>query len=253
MAHDVFISYSTQDKLTADAVCGILEASGIRCWIAPRDIPLGEDWTESIVDAIESTPIMVLVFSAHANESHQIKREVNLAVDNGRTVIPVRVEDVMPSKSLKFSININHWLDAFPAPLENHFHHLAKSIRAHLDVAKANPTPAPSAPSQPAEPSVSSATAAAAPVPVFTPPPTPPLQPAAEPARPMSYGVIAVSACWFALFLFIGVMLGGLLASSLDPQNKNGVVGLTVIVIILAFCALSVWLSFKGLLPGTRR
>jgi hypothetical protein len=132
MAYDVFISYSTQDKLTADGVCAILESHGIRCWIAPRDIPLGADWTESIVNAIEVCPIMVLVFSRHANESHQIKREVNLAVDNARTVIPVRVEDVMPSKSLKFSININHWLDAFPPPLENHFQHLAESIRGHL-------------------------------------------------------------------------------------------------------------------------
>jgi hypothetical protein len=132
VAYDAFISYSTQDKLTADAVCGILESQGIRCWIAPRDIALGADWTESLVEAIEQCPVLVLVFSKHANESHQIKREVNLAIDNGRTVIPVRVEDVMPSKSLKFSININHWLDAFPPPLENHLQRLAASIRTHL-------------------------------------------------------------------------------------------------------------------------
>ena len=132
MGYDVFISYSTQDKLTADAVCGILESQGLRCWIAPRDIPLGADWTESLVEAIELCPVMVLVFSKHANDSHQIKREVNLAIDNGRTVIPVRVEEVMPSKSLKFSININHWLDAFPPPLDHHLRLLGDSIRGHL-------------------------------------------------------------------------------------------------------------------------
>ena len=38
MAYDVFVSYSHQDKLTADAVCATLEAQGVRCWIAPRDI-----------------------------------------------------------------------------------------------------------------------------------------------------------------------------------------------------------------------
>jgi hypothetical protein len=132
MAHDVFISYSSQDKLTADAVCAVLEARGIRCWIAPRDIPFGADWTETIVNSLESCRIMVLIFSQHANESKQIKREVNLAVDSGVTVIPLRVEDIMPSKSLKFSITINHWLDAFPPPLENHLDVLARSIRGHL-------------------------------------------------------------------------------------------------------------------------
>jgi hypothetical protein len=132
MSCDVFISYSTQDKLTADAVCAILEAQDIRCWIAPRDVPLGGDWTEALVEAIEACPVMVLVFSRHANDSRQIKREVNLAIEAGKTVIPVRVEDVTPSKSLKFSININHWLDAFPPPLDNHLRPLATSIRALL-------------------------------------------------------------------------------------------------------------------------
>ena len=38
MAHDVFVSYSHHDKAQADAVCATLEAKGIRCWIAPRDV-----------------------------------------------------------------------------------------------------------------------------------------------------------------------------------------------------------------------
>ena len=42
MAHDVFISYPAEDKITADAVCATLEAKEIRCWIAPRDILTAE-------------------------------------------------------------------------------------------------------------------------------------------------------------------------------------------------------------------
>jgi TIR domain len=34
MAFDVFISYSSKDKTTADATCASLENAGIRCWIA---------------------------------------------------------------------------------------------------------------------------------------------------------------------------------------------------------------------------
>ena len=52
MAHDVFISYSKNDKATADAVCHALEADGIRCWVAPRDVSPGLSWKQSIVDAI---------------------------------------------------------------------------------------------------------------------------------------------------------------------------------------------------------
>ena len=59
---DVFISYSSQDKPTADAACAALESANIRCWIAPRDIDPGRDYAESIIDAIESARVFVLIF-----------------------------------------------------------------------------------------------------------------------------------------------------------------------------------------------
>jgi len=52
MAHDVFISYAAEDKATADAVCDTLEAEGIRCWIAPRDVLPGMGYAEAIIEAV---------------------------------------------------------------------------------------------------------------------------------------------------------------------------------------------------------
>ncbi len=69
MAHDVFISYSNHDKPTADAICAALEANGIRCWIAPRDILPGSDWGEAIIDAIHACRAMLLIFSSSSNAS----------------------------------------------------------------------------------------------------------------------------------------------------------------------------------------
>ena len=40
-----------------------MEAKGVRCWMAPRDILPGADWGESIIDAINDAKAMVLVFS----------------------------------------------------------------------------------------------------------------------------------------------------------------------------------------------
>jgi hypothetical protein len=94
MGHDVFISYSNHDKLTADALCAMLESHGIRCWIAPRDVTPGVDWGEAIVKAIRGCGVMILVFSSHANESPQVRREVQRAFERGLTVIPLRVENV---------------------------------------------------------------------------------------------------------------------------------------------------------------
>jgi TIR domain/Putative peptidoglycan binding domain len=148
MAHDVFICYSARDKPTADAVCAVLESEGVRCWIAPRDILPGVDWGESIIDAINEAPVMVLIFSSHANAAQsQIKREVERAVNKGISVIPLRIEDVLPTKSLEYFLSSPHWLDAFTPPLEDHVRSLASSIKRLLDkrAGVVSETPAPSA------------------------------------------------------------------------------------------------------------
>jgi len=88
MAFDVFLSYPHQDKTTADAACAKLEAEGIRCWIAPRDIAPSAEWAASIVEAIESCRVMVLIFSAHTNRSKQVQREVQQAFDREKPVVP---------------------------------------------------------------------------------------------------------------------------------------------------------------------
>ena len=130
MAHDVFVSYSVKDKTTADAICASLEANGIRVWIAPRDVMPGSDWGESIIEAIEQSKVMILVFSANSNASPQIKREIERAVNKGVTVVPFRIDDVLPSKTLEYFISTQHWLDAFTPPLEKHLDSLVGILRS---------------------------------------------------------------------------------------------------------------------------
>ena len=145
MAHDVFVSYSSDDKPTADAVCATLESRGIRCWIAPRDVLPGVDWGAAIIDAINESKLMVLVYSASANDSQQIKREVERAVNRGVAVIPFRIEDVPMSKTLEYFISTPHWLDAITPPLQTHIERLAETTRLFLEqsgVTLATPPPA---------------------------------------------------------------------------------------------------------------
>ena len=83
MAHDVFISHSSKDKAIADAVCAALEASKIRCWIAPRDILPGEKWASAITKAIAESQLIVLIVSSRSNESEDVLNELLIARDAG--------------------------------------------------------------------------------------------------------------------------------------------------------------------------
>ena len=132
MAHDVFICHASVDKATADAVVATLEQQQIRCWVAPRDAILGTNYGASIVQAINNSRVMVLVFSSEANNSPHVPREIERAANKGIPILPLRIEDVSYSDSIEYFISTTHWLDALTPPLQQHLETLARSVRALL-------------------------------------------------------------------------------------------------------------------------
>jgi TIR domain len=109
----IFISYSSSDQKVAETICDALQSRGCGCWIACRDIGPGENFQESIVKAIRSAKLMLLVFTSNANNSNEIKKELVLAGRYHVTVIPVRVEDVAPNDALAYEFATRQWIDLF--------------------------------------------------------------------------------------------------------------------------------------------
>jgi hypothetical protein len=132
VTHDLFVSYSQADQEAAFAIVQRLEARGISVWIAPRDVAPAADWAAEIIDAISSARLMVLVFSGSSNDSGQVRREVERAVHKQLPILPFRIEDVLPSKSLEYFLSAQHWMDAFPPPLEPHINRLGNYLDAAL-------------------------------------------------------------------------------------------------------------------------
>ena len=128
MTAEVFISYSSKDRTVANMVCALLEERGHRCWIAPRDILPGTEWGEAIITGLKGAQVFVLVFSQHANTSPQILREVERAVHLGLPIIPFRIEDVVPERSLEYFMSVPHWLDALSPPVEDHIARLGDVV-----------------------------------------------------------------------------------------------------------------------------
>jgi len=85
MAYDVFISYASEDKSVADAVCTLLESRSVDCWIAPRNVLPGIAYGEAIIDAIRGYRVMILIFSSKSNTSPHVPKEIERAV-SGRVV-----------------------------------------------------------------------------------------------------------------------------------------------------------------------
>lgn len=139
MAHDVFISYSSKDQGPALAALSGLEAAGIRCWIAPRDVKPGAVWAQAIVDAIAECRVFVVVFSSNANRSGHIVNEVDAAVRKGATVVPFRIENVMPEGAMEYHLRTRHWLDALSPDLTAHVGELTATVSTLLAAAQPKP------------------------------------------------------------------------------------------------------------------
>lgn len=132
--YSAFISHASNDRATADAIAGQLEASGFRCWIAPRDVRPGQDYPQEIIRGIELSKCLVLVLSEAANNSSFVRAEVERAYSKGKPVFPIRVEEVLPSRALELFISTKHWIDAWHGDLSSHAARLVAEIARDPDL-----------------------------------------------------------------------------------------------------------------------
>lgn len=119
MAHDIFISYSTQNTQNADAICEKLENNGIECWIAPRNIKTATNYANEIMEGLNAAKAIVLVFSKDAQESEYVNNEIDTAFSKNKPIISIKVDDTFPKDQMEFFLKNTQWLDASPTALKD--------------------------------------------------------------------------------------------------------------------------------------
>ena len=90
----VFISYSTKNKILAEAMRDLLKSEGVETWMAPKDIPAGSKYAQVINRSIKDCSCFLLMLSNDAQNSVWVAKEVERAVNYRKPVIPVQIENV---------------------------------------------------------------------------------------------------------------------------------------------------------------
>ena len=111
---DVFISHSSKDKEIADKVCAALEAKGLKCWIAPRDIVPGSEWAVAISNAIAEIKAMVVIYSENSQQSTQVPKEIALAEKRGKCILPYKIDATELTGAFEYYLSGSHWIVANP-------------------------------------------------------------------------------------------------------------------------------------------
>lgn len=137
-----FISHASKDVKVAVEICDLLESRGLACWIAPRDIPPGASYGSEISNAIEQCAVVILVFTDKANASPAVANEIELAFRYQRVIIPIRLQEISPSKGLEFFVANAQWVDAIYTPLKKRILAVESIARATM-MGEQAPSPLP--------------------------------------------------------------------------------------------------------------
>ncbi len=144
MNHDVFISYSSKRSEVANDICALLENSGLKCWIAPRDI-VGNNYDDLIDEAIVSCKLFVFVFSQESSVSTWCKAELNLAFSENKAILPYRIDNTPLRGGFRLKLQMSHWLDA-SLDYRSEFPKLVQMATQIVGVSSSQPTPEPQQP-----------------------------------------------------------------------------------------------------------
>ncbi len=109
----VFISYSSKEMDIAVKVCSYLEANGISCWIAPRNVDAGGNYPTQIVAAIKQCEMLVLLASENTNASGHVTNEVSIAFDNKKIIIPFKLQQFNFTDEYLYFLGRKHWIEAY--------------------------------------------------------------------------------------------------------------------------------------------
>jgi TolB-like protein/Flp pilus assembly protein TadD len=138
----VFISYASQDKTTADAICELVESEGIGCWIAPRDVIPGEFYADAIVRALNEAQVLLLVLTEHAVNSPHVLREVERTSSKRHPIISLRIGAISLPPALEYFLSSSHWLEARPSGIKDSFPQLLAAVKRMAAVTpESNPLP----------------------------------------------------------------------------------------------------------------
>lgn len=98
----LFLCHSFSNKKLVDAVQRRLENNAYRCWRAPDVIPFGQHWCQNVVRAIHGSEAVVLLLTKEANASEHVEREVHLAMEKKKCIVPVLIGQFKLSEAMDY-------------------------------------------------------------------------------------------------------------------------------------------------------
>ena len=104
MSEEVFVSYSRKDRAKILSLVSMLRSSGASVWVDESAIDGATLWSQEIVGAIRKSKVFLLALSSHSIESENVIKEVALASESGKRILPIMLEDTEIPESMAYPL-----------------------------------------------------------------------------------------------------------------------------------------------------
>ncbi len=91
----IFFSYSRADSPFALTLAKDLREAGADIWIDQLDIPAGSHWDAAVEKALNSSAYVLVILTPSSTASTNVMDEVSFALESGKKIIPVLLEDCL--------------------------------------------------------------------------------------------------------------------------------------------------------------
>ena len=128
MSSEVFVSYSSQDHAQVSKIIEQLRKAGVSVWMDEGGIDAATLWSEAIVEAINDCKILIMMVSRHSTDSANVVKEVMLASESSKTILPVYLEPADIPTRLKYQLTGIQHSEAFSLSLEDLINELLRGL-----------------------------------------------------------------------------------------------------------------------------
>ncbi|MBT3709126.1 MAG: TIR domain-containing protein [Gammaproteobacteria bacterium] len=146
MPPEIFASYSREDQAQVFPIVDKLRERGLNIWIDQEGIHGAKLWSQEIVNAIESSKVFILFASAKAFHSKNVTKELALASESDKHILPIFIEDAEIPAAMKYQLaGIQHLVHE-QGQTDQTADNILRTL-GNLDIQSTEPQPTPSQPS----------------------------------------------------------------------------------------------------------
>ena len=104
MSAEVFVSYASEDRERILDLVERLREAGVSVWIDQMGIEGATMWSQEIVEAIDGCKVLILAISEQSTESENVVKELALASERRKKILPVCLDSSGIPKSMEYQL-----------------------------------------------------------------------------------------------------------------------------------------------------